>query len=205
MIGGVFFYIKWLTHIFEVDLTLPEFLIMRHGETEWNVQGRWQGHLDSPLTPKGREQAQRQRDILRDFGITEFDGWTSPQGRAFHTAAIALTGLVGHIHTHEGLREITIGDWTGKTKEFIKQQTGDVAEFEPYSLAPGGEGFESLRERCTAFLNDLRGPSIIVTHGITSRMMRLIAMDLPNSDMASLPGGQGVVHHIRDGKQSILK
>ena len=50
----------------------PEVLVLRHGQTEWNAEGRLQGHLDSPLTEKGLRQAQRQNEILQPYDLTGF-------------------------------------------------------------------------------------------------------------------------------------
>ena len=66
----------------------PEVLVLRHGQTEWNAEGRLQGHLDSPLTEKGLRQAQRQNEILQPYDLTGFRFISSPQGRAHMTAQI---------------------------------------------------------------------------------------------------------------------
>ncbi len=178
---------------------------MRHGETEWNLAGRWQGHLDSPLTTKGIDQAKHLNTILQAQDLDGFTARISPQGRAVHTAALALGGVIGHMHTDPDLAEITIGDWTGWTRAAIHEHTGPVPEFAHYDLAPGGEGYAGLRQRCVRFLENLNGPAVVVTHGMTSRMLRMVALDMPTSDIAKLPGGQGVIFKISDGKHSILK
>ena len=67
----------------------PELLILRHGETEWNREGRMQGALDSPLTYVGRAQALAQGAALRAAGIGPVRWFSSPQGRALETARLA--------------------------------------------------------------------------------------------------------------------
>ena len=67
---------------------IPELYLLRHGETEWNVQGRLQGRLDSPLTERGQEQARRQAELLA--ALPPMAAWASPAGRAVATARIAL-------------------------------------------------------------------------------------------------------------------
>jgi hypothetical protein len=81
----------------------PEVLVLRHGQTEWNAEGRLQGHLDSPLTEKGLRQAQRQNEILQPYDLTGFRFISSPQGRAHMTAQIALAGLAAEIETSTGV------------------------------------------------------------------------------------------------------
>ncbi|WP_425038532.1 histidine phosphatase family protein [Primorskyibacter sp. S187A] len=185
-------------------MTFQPILVLRHGETEWNAEGRWQGASNSPLTALGRAQAEAQGRILSALDLSLYDIRVSPQGRAFQTAGIALAGLVQNLHTDTRLREIGVGAWTGKVRAEM-QAVGEVREDTPdgplalYDFAPGGEGFKALRVRCFDFLNALENPTICVTHGITSRMLRAIAMDLPTAEIGNLPGGQGVVYAVENG------
>ena len=68
-----------------------------------------------------------------------------------------------------------------------------------YEHAPGGEGFARLRARCTAFLDSLTAPTLCVTHGITSRMLRTVALGRSSATLGDLPGGQGVVYVVENG------
>ena len=178
--------------------------VMRHGETEWNAEGRFQGALNSPLTEQGRAQAQTLADTLAPLDLSAFDVRVSPQGRAFETAAIALSRQVLFLRTDDRLREIDVGDWSGKLRTEFSPK-GVALEDTPdgplalYDHAPGGAGFARLRERCTAFLDSLTAPTLCVTHGITSRMLRTIALGRPSSSLGELPGGQGVVHVVENG------
>ncbi|MEL6102244.1 MAG: histidine phosphatase family protein [Pseudomonadota bacterium] len=189
-------------------MTYPDLLILRHGETEWNRAGRMQGALDSPLTPLGADQARRQRDILADFGVDGWDWHCSPQGRAHHTARIAGEGLADALVTDERLAEIGMGDWTGKSRADIMAAVPHLFELDEhliwYDHAPGGEGIEALAGRTAAFLADLTGPSVIVTHGITSRILRCHALGLDPMAFGTLDGGQGVVYHLAEGQQTKL-
>lgn len=177
--------------------------VLRHGETEWNAEGRFQGVLNSPLTDKGLQQAAAQARILSHLDLTACDIRVSPQGRAFETAAIALARQVGMLRTDDRLREIGVGDWAGQLRaglsvENVTLQDTPDGPLGLYEHAPNGEGFAALRARCTEFLNSLTRPTICVTHGITSRMMRTVAMGLPSSAIGDLPGGQGVVHVVEN-------
>lgn len=183
----------------------PPLYILRHGETEWNAKNRLQGHFNSALTTAGRAQARAQHDILKSCDLDGFTALTSPQGRAFHTASVALQGLVDGIETDSRLREIGVGDWAGHARsDLMALCPGANDTFDLYERAPGGEGFAALRLRCTAFLDSLEGPAVVVTHGITSRMLRLIVLGLGDAALRDLPGGQGVVFQLLDGQQNRL-
>lgn len=181
----------------------PPIYILRHGQTEWNAQHRIQGGLDSPLTELGRAQAQMQRKLLRSCELEGYRAFCSPQGRAFQTAAIALEGLFARIETDARLAEIGVGAWEGLPRaELTQDRVVDESEesaLDLYDRAPGGEGFVALRARCQSVMDSLTGPSVLVTHGITSRMLRLIALDMDTSEIGVLPGGQGVIYHLQDG------
>jgi probable phosphoglycerate mutase len=184
--------------------------VLRHGETEWNAEGRFQGALNSPLTEKGRAQAARQAALLSQLDLSAFDVRVSPQGRAFETAAIALARLVPFLRTDDRLREIEVGEWSGQLRKNLSV-TGETLVDTPdgplalYEHAPGGEGFAALRERCEAFLASLERPTICVTHGITSRMLRSVALGIPAAQLGDLPGGQGVVHIVENEQHRTLE
>lgn len=190
-------------------ITLPEMFILRHGETEWNAEGRMQGALNSPLTDAGRAQAARQAEILQGFDLDHFDILISPQGRAFETAAIALARQVTHLRTDDRLREIGVGDWAGKVRSALPGADafvdGPDGALELYEYAPGGEGFDALEVRCMDFLASLARPTVLVTHGITSRMLRAIVTGTGRGGLATIGGGQGVVYHLQDSLQKRLE
>lgn len=186
----------------------PELYILRHGETAWNAENRMQGGLNSPLTETGKGHAVAQAAILAKLDLTGFDVWCSPQGRAFETAAIALARQVPFIRTDDRLREIEVGAWQGRLRDELKAE-GPVEDTPDgpialYEHAPGGEGFAALQARCEDFLSSLTTPAVLVTHGITSRMMRSILLGTAGENIGGLPGGQGVVYHLKNGVQNRL-
>lgn len=189
-------------------MNLPELYVIRHGETEWNREGRWQGALDSPLTELGRTQAKEVGALLREIGVAPatHQYFVSPQGRARATARILLDGEA-EARVDERLSEIGVGDWAGLRRSEIIAAAGlpDGASFlDLYRAAPRGEPFEALLARVTAFLRDLDGPTVVVTHGITSRFLRSAALGWGLDRLEELPGGQGVVHRVRDGWHETL-
>lgn len=191
-------------------MQIPPIYVLRHGETEWNRETRWQGNRNSPLTALGREQARKQGALLASCALDDFDIRVSPQGRAFQTAAIALGERVNNLFTDARLSEIDVGAWTGRLRSEMQPVPGPIDEDTPdgplalYAHAPGGEGFAHLRLRCTEFLLDLKRPTICITHGITSRMLRAIALCQPTAKIGDLPGGQGVIHIVEDGMHRTL-
>ncbi|MFK7877746.1 MAG: histidine phosphatase family protein [Paracoccaceae bacterium] len=187
----------------------PPIYVLRHGETQWNAERRFQGALNSPLTQKGRAQAEAQGATLSSLDLSQFQIWISPQGRAIETAAIALARHVTHLRTDDRLREIELGAWSGKLRAGLSvsgQTLNDTPDgpLALYEHAPGGEGFKALRQRCEDFLDALDGPAICVTHGITSRMLRCVALKRPSADLGAMPGGQGVVYAVENGIQRKL-
>ncbi|MEX0311357.1 MAG: histidine phosphatase family protein [Tateyamaria sp.] len=186
----------------------PELLILRHGETEWNRAGRMQGAADSPLTDRGRAHAAAQGRLLSARDLRGWLFWTSPLGRCRATADIALGPHASDVCEDARLVEITLGSWTGKLRTEIAAEVPQLFDHDGgmdwYDHAPGGEGLEALYARTGTFLADLSGPSVIVTHGITSRMLRCHCLGLEPAAFADLPGGQGVVYHMKNGVQTQL-
>lgn len=183
----------------------PELYILRHGETTWNAENRMQGELNSPLTQKGLQDAARQREILTTLDLQGFSFLCSPQGRAFQTAGIALAGISDHIRTDDRLREIGVGDWSGRLRKELPQPKGQDPAMGQYAIAPNGEGFARLKLRCRAFLDDLTGPTVLVTHGITSSMIRGLVVGEKAHAVPNSHGGQGCVYHLKDGDQFLLE
>ena len=188
-------------------MSLPEIFVIRHGETEWNRQGRLQGDLDSPLTERGRAQAKAVGALLRAEGITPDSHafYCSPLGRARRSAALILGPGADRVIEDARLREISVGRWTGLDRAAILAETGlgeDAHFMEFYLRAPGGEPLAQLHDRCRAFLETLTRPSVVICHGITSRALRAAAMGWGPERLADLPGGQGVVHHVANGQHA---
>lgn len=182
----------------------PELYILRHGETVWNAAGIFQGHLNSPLTKNGQAQAQKQQQILNAAAP---DGahslHCSTLGRTRETAEIAFDGRTGPVAYDDRLMEISVGELAGMTlldmeHEFPEVMAGRLP-FDWNFHCPGGESYEDICERVQSWLDDLTGPAMVVTHGITSRIMRGILLDLDQDGIQKLPGGQGIVYFVKDG------
>ena len=186
----------------------PDLIVIRHGQTTWNQERRWQGSLDSPLTAEGETQARAMGEVLTGAGVTAENhaAFVSPLGRAMATASLAL-GPDWVATPDARLREIGVGAWEGWLIRDVAEAAGladFAATYSLYEAAPGGEGFEALRTRVLDFLAELQGPSVLVTHGTTSRMIRTLATGRDLDRFDELPGGQGVVYRVANGVHETL-
>jgi probable phosphoglycerate mutase len=172
----------------ETDLT--EILLIRHGETLWNQQGRMQGQNDSPLTPLGLQQA---RQLAKRLAKTSFSTlYSSDLGRA-HQTARCIADATGHeIISDSGLRERGFGIFEGLTHNEIKLRYPELyvrfASREPEFEMPEGESAARFRDRCVGALETIaarhEGETIVVvTHGLVLdslyRTAVKMALDLP--------------------------
>lgn len=160
-------------------------LLLRHGQTAYNAEHRLQGHLDAPLTDLGRDQAARMGALVarlvagRDAVIH-----ASPLGRAMATAQIVAATLDAPppIRTDDGLKEISVGAWEGRTVAEIDEAHPGIRLLHPPGHwlfhAPGGETLEGLKARTAAALARIKvaeGPAIrvIVAHGVANWALRM--------------------------------
>jgi broad specificity phosphatase PhoE len=181
-------------------------LLLRHGETEWNVQRRLQGRLDSPLTALGRRQAEAMGRLVRDLMVRDAGDWrlvTSPLGRARDTAAAlaAATGL--HPSTDPRLAEVDCGEWEGRL--FDEVHAGrEGASRRLIFEAPGAEAAEAVRARIEAFLASLPPEPerrvIAVSHGVASRILRGAYLGLSLDEVVDLDVPHGAVWRLANGQ-----
>ena len=148
-------------------------LLLRHGQSTWNAEGRWQGQSDPPLSELGREQAEEAAGKLAGIGVTGVV--TSDLARARDTGEIIARALgLDPPRQHPDLREYDVGDWEGLTRPEIEQGWPDqlAAWREGRLLAtPGGETRSGFLERIMAGLrrvaanDELGDVAVVVTHG----------------------------------------
>ena len=168
-------------------------LLVRHGETDWNRDGRWQGHSDTHLNDLGREQARRLAGELRDVDIV----YSSDLARAKETAEILAGELGLPVRFDARLRERSFGAWEGMTAAEIEAA---FAEAHGRWLAGEGAGaddaeaFDAFGARVTSFLGDVleRHPDetvLVVAHGGSIRVVHALASGLDYvRDHRSIPG-----------------
>jgi probable phosphoglycerate mutase len=147
-------------------------IIVRHGQTEWNIAGIRQGHLDSRLTPRGMLQAQA---LAQRLAREKFNAiYSSDLGRAVQTA-LAIADVTGHeMITDPRLRERHLGIFQGLNGDQIQAKYPEerrlLRSIGPDYVIPGGESMRQQVERNVAYLNELaqkhQGETIVVvTHG----------------------------------------
>ena len=172
-----------------------QLVLVRHGQTDWNVEERFQGQLDVPLNAVGRNQAEA---LKRRLAGMQFDAaYSSPLSRAVETAQI----IAGNIPVDRDprLTEIHHGFWQGKTKRDIagtwpdqwNQWNTEPQRFTP----PGGETAASVRARVEDFLKSIRGTNILcVSHGVVIQtFLSILKTDSYVEDTAYVPDN-GSIH-----------
>ena len=191
----------------------PVIYYIRHGETGWNAEGRFQGNKDIPLNDIGREQAVTSGKILgrvlakdgRDVSALPFV--SSPLGRARMTMELARGALnlpSADYSIDSRLREIGYGNWEGLT--LPEMQLNDAATFASRNLnkwsvaAPGGESYESVTARMREWFNSVTADTVTVAHGGTMRALMVARGVASEIEASETPIGQGVVYVFRDGR-----
>ncbi len=171
---------------------MPHILLVRHGESEWNALGRWQGQADPPLSDHGRRQAVVAAQRLG--AVDEIVASTLQ--RAFTTATLISEALgIGPVAAEERLIERDAGEWSGLTRAEIKVAWPGYLAADPDDRAierrpPGWEPDSSLLVRAGAALADIAarvgpdGTALVVTHGgviyATEAMLGAPRRYLPN-------------------------
>lgn len=187
--------------------------IVRHGQTDWNVQGRIQGHQFTPLNQAGRQQA---RDLARYFADKPFTAiYASDLPRAAETAALINEGRGLPLHTDARLRERFFGEHEGKTSAEIhalhtpqRLGRGDLAD--PTGI-PGIETDDELWSRARAALFDIAhrhtGEDVlVVSHGgvIAHLIFRTLGIPQGTPRRFSLANGITTIVHFQDDELVLL-
>lgn len=180
-------------------------LLWRHGQTDWNIVNRFQGHSDIPLNDVGRYQVKHAAEILAGMNPTAII--SSDLGRARETAQ-ALANLVGlPVTTHENLRETNGGLWEGKTgKENRAEDFQNFIRWIDGDDNPAGTTGEKRSEVATravgVIMKELEGKTdqllVVATHGGTARCVLGELLQLPLSHW-------GVIGGLSNASWSILE
>jgi len=194
---------------------MPVLYYIRHGETDYNVEGRLQGRRDTLLNARGRAQARECGGLLRDlFGrdrreATDFAYVASPLQRARSTMELlrATLGLDPYSYAvDDRLMEIAYGEWEGLTLPeidarmpgMLAQREADKWDFAP----PGGESYRSLTRRIGQWYDGLAQDTVVAAHGGGVRALIALLGLLPQGDATHARIAQGVVYAFADGKMA---
>ena len=174
---------------------MTRIILTRHGQTLWNVEGRVQGSLDSPLTEMGILQARSLAVRLRDEGIQYI--YSSDSLRAMETAEEIRSEVgLASIFTDPALREFSFGEWEGRIWQEVREAYPDIFtiwDSEPHLVTtPGGENMELVLERAWAFLQKIinihSGATIcLVTHGLTLKLLVTKALGFEINEWIKTP------------------
>lgn len=159
--------------------------LMRHGETVFNAEGRYQGGVDSALTARGRVHARMVGEMLAQvLGEMPVRLVASPQGRAMETAGIVQSVLPTCVGLEEEprIREVSMGVWDGLTRAEIAARWPDARTGHRGRMwmfhGPGGERFEDMVARLGAALRDVAARDdcahVLVSHGMAGRVIRAV-------------------------------
>lgn len=165
--------------------------LIRHGQTDWNLQGRIQGSYDSELNETGVAQAKELGKKIQESGYKFSKIYSSTQKRAARTAQI-ISDAVELKHTQvKGLEEINFGEWEGLTWEEVKERYPE--EYEEwhknrrYAGPPGGESYQEMLERVLAAIRGIIAENsenvAIVTHGAVIMVLQCFITNTPFDEM----------------------
>ncbi len=197
---------------------------MRHGESEWNAQGIYQGWLESGLTPLGVMQAER---LALSLGLPDVAAiYTSPLSRAVATAQVLATIELNETGVEPGqsawtvpviedqdLREIDHGRWSGRHKTDVARDWPELAAqwlAEPAAMRmPDGESLLEVRTRALRFLDRVRhahpdGKLVVVTHGTVIRLLLAHFLGMAPNSIWTFDIENGSVSIVEDHETPLI-
>ena len=167
-------------------------IFLRHGETDWNAQGRLQGQQDIDLNATGLEQSARAalkiKKLLHRLQLNDkhLHFVASPLSRTRKTMHIVRTHLglrEQDYHTDPRLKELSFGQWEGLTWPEVQQQApieAQARENDKWGFVPPmGESYAMLAERVRPWLESLNQDTCVVAHGGIARVFLVLLADMP--------------------------
>lgn len=183
--------------------------LARHGETEFNVERRWQGAgNDSPLTERGQDHARETGLILRRIiDVANPPRFvSSPLGRARATMEKALAVLdlpIDGYAVDSRLLEIDLGEWTGTLGDHVKEhdrERWEARQKDKWNVpCPGGESLSMAAKRAEEWIGSIDCETVAISHGVFGKVVRALYLGLPPAEISGLEGPHGSVFCLRDG------
>jgi broad specificity phosphatase PhoE len=191
---------------------MPVLYYVRHGETDWNVAQRLQGHRDVALNARGRAQAVQCGDLLGDLFARDgrkaagYAYLSSPLQRARDTMEL-MRGALGldaaAYDTDERLTEISFGDWEGLTLAEIMARAPDALEQRERDkwgfVPPGGESYRMLTSRVGAWYDGVTRDSVVAAHGGVARALIAHLGIMPEEAATHADIANGVIYMFANG------
>jgi 2,3-bisphosphoglycerate-dependent phosphoglycerate mutase/probable phosphoglycerate mutase len=178
-------------------MTLRRLILLRHGQTDYNIDGRMQGHIDSNLTAEGHDQAAAAAPVLAELAPDRVI--SSDLRRAVDTAEVVAAACGLPVKFDARLRETHLGHWQGRTvAEIDRDYPGAIAEWrsDPAWAPPGGESRIAVVARSRPVVDELEAEFadarsetvLLVAHGGMIAGLVTGLMDLPHSTWPSFGG-----------------
>jgi len=191
--------------------SLQVIYLLRHGETEWNREGRLQGHLDSPLTERGRAQARAMGRCLRQVigDPSDYTMVTSPLARARRTAeevAAVLGCDPARLVEEPRLREHGFGTWEGEIYNEVEDlfpEQWRARETDKWTYrVPGGESYALVALRLKEWLAEqpAKARLIVVSHGLAGRVLRGLYLGATPAEVLAMTEPQDAVLRLAGGR-----
>jgi len=189
-------------------------LICRHGQTEWNTAGRFQGEGDSPLTELGVEQARQLGRTLKRLGVNAL--FASPLGRVRRTAKIVSDATGCEVAFDDRLVEMRFGDVSGTTREEVEVNwPGLMADRDADKWNyrwPDGESYSDVFIRVESFVRNVLnshqasdyGPRVVLAHETVNKTLCGHLLALKPAEIMRLKQYNNVIFCFDHGKASHL-
>lgn len=180
------------------------FLILRHGKTEWNLQGRLQGQGDSPLLDESIPVIRAVGDVIREYRFDHF--FRSPLGRARRSFELMGDLEIAKDKETEALLEISFGKYNGEKQALVPDEFASQRNADKWNTRwPGGESYADLDMRVRPFsdhLKSLNGVVGILAHETVNRMLIAHLMNLSQEKFFLLKHPNHVIFKIERGELS---
>jgi len=180
----------------------------RHGETLANVEKRFQGRNDTPLTEHGRLQARMLAAILAGLlagqPTPRFVSSPLPRARTTMELVLEALGLPKNYDTDPRLMEIDLGDWSGLTDDEAKARDPAMWDKRLHDkwnvrVPGGGENYAMVAERLTEWAGEQNRDTVAISHGAATRILRGLILGLNAQQMSALDEPQDCVFRVSDG------
>ncbi len=191
----------------------PTIYYIRHGQTDWNAEFRFQGQRDIPLNEKGQGQADENgRKLAKLIGKADgLDFISSPLGRTRETmerVRLAM-GLAPQDYTIEKrLIELNYGDLEGTTLENLKKNDNERHRYRKANAwifqPDGGESHEMVLTRVSEWYASLKGDCVVAAHGAVGRVVRYHLLGLDKQEAARFAFPQDKICILRQGEETFI-
>lgn len=190
---------------------MTEIMIVRHGETEWNVGEIFRGRVDIELNETGIKQAGLLAEYLSKIELEAI--YSSPLKRAFKTAEIIAGYHKLDVHIAPGLIDFDFGKWQGLAHQEVKDKYKELyaawTNHPERVKMPDGEGLDDVRKRATDVVNNLitryQGAVVLVSHRVVNKVLICALLGLDNSHFWKIKQDTcGISTFIYEKEQFIL-